>query len=129
MWRIATGVRDVVARGEQALRQRIVELLDVRVHVTGWHTCPTCAGKGWLPDPRALPKVKVRPPGERMQALKCPTCHAYKHLPDIEVSGTLPALSTQTPTVGRGTPFRIVSSLEEEHGDPARQPTISQRMR
>ena len=116
MWRIATGVRDVVARGEQALRQRIVELLDVRVQVTAWRTCPTCAGKGWLPDPRALPKVKVRPPGERMQPLKCPRCHAYKHLPDIEVSGMLPALSAQAPAVGRGTPFRIVSSLERRSG-------------
>ena len=125
VWRIATGVRDVVARGDQALRQRIVELLDVRVHVTGWHTCQTCVGKGWLPDPRALPKVKVRPQGEHMQALKCPTCDAYKHLPDIEVSGTLPALPAQASSVGRGTPFRIVLPPGEHLGTPAQQPTRS----
>jgi hypothetical protein len=113
VWRIATGARDAVASGEAALRHRIVELLDVHVHVTGWHVCPTCAGKGWLPDRRALPKVRVRPPDERMQPLKCPICHAYNHLPDVEVSGMLPALAAQAPPGRHGTPFRVVSSVGE----------------
>jgi hypothetical protein len=128
MWRITTGVRDAVARGGQALRQRIAELLDARIQVTGWHTCPTCVGNGWLPDPRALPNVKVRPPGERMQALKCPTCHAYKQLPDIEVTGTLPALSTQTPTVGAG--HRSASSPRREKigaTRPSSPPSVQRR--
>ena len=65
--------------------------------------------------------MKVRPPGERMQPLKCPTCHAYKHLPDIEVSGMLPALSTQD-TICRArdaVPDRVLAGRRSRRFGPA----------
>jgi hypothetical protein len=55
---LTTGLRDAVARGDTAVRHRVVALLDVRVQVIGWHTCPTCAGKGLVPRPQPLAEAE-----------------------------------------------------------------------
>jgi DNA invertase Pin-like site-specific DNA recombinase len=114
--RLTTGLRDAVARGDTALRHRVVAILDVQVQVIGWRTCPTCAGKGWLPDPKRLPKLKKRRDGPRMWAQKCPQCRGYRHVAEVKVTGVLPPMPEPSPTTIGGTPFRSRRSATVRSG-------------
>jgi hypothetical protein len=53
----------------------VLDLLDVRVTVTGWDCCEACGGKG---------KVKGGPGG-----LRCPTCHGMRRLPRLRIEGVV----------------------------------------
>lgn len=105
--RIATLLREAVVSSETSIRRRVIALLDVKVQVLGWRTCPTCNGKGWLPDPNRLPKLKTRRTGPRMWPQKCPECRGYRHVAEVEIAGVLPVLQQPTPTPDRGTPFNF----------------------
>ena len=102
MWELAAQAAAALDASDPATRRRLVDLLDVRVQVTGWHVCETCAGKGKLRDPR--------PQGERRHGntgLNCPTCHGHKWVPAVTVSGVIPVPSVQSqPDIA--VPFRVV---------------------
>lgn len=101
VWELANQAAATMDASDPATRRRLVDLLDVRVQVTGWHVCESCAGKGKLRDPR--------PPGERRHGntgLNCPSCHGHKWVPEVTVSGVLPVPSEPSqPDVP--VPFRI----------------------
>lgn len=62
-------------------RQLVLDALGVTVHITGYTTCPTCAGTGYQPIPSGY--GRHWPPG-------CPTCHRIRAVPDITVAITAP---------------------------------------
>lgn len=56
-------------------RRAVLELLDVRVTVTGWKPCERCEGKGKLKGGRG--------------GLACPACHAQRRVPSLRVEGVV----------------------------------------
>lgn len=57
-------------------KQQVLDLLEVRAEVTGYHACDTCAGAGYSPIPPGT--ARHWPPS-------CPACHRLKVLPDLAV--------------------------------------------
>ena len=102
VWDLAAQAAAALDASDPATRRRVVDLLDVRVQVTGWDVCETCAGKGKVRDPR--------PQGERRHGntgLNCPACHGHRWTPAVTVSGVIPVPSVQSqPDVT--VPFRVV---------------------
>src|SRR4051812_25524765 len=102
VWELAARAAATLDASDPETRRRLVDLLDVRVQVTGWSACDTCSGKGKLHDPR--------PPGERRHGntgLNCPACHGHKWVPAVTVSGVLPVPSEPSQTAVP-VPFRVV---------------------
>ena len=102
VWELAAQAAATLDASDPATRRRLVDLLDVRVQVTGWHVCEACAGKGKLPDPR--------PQGQRQHGntgLNCPACHGHKWVPAVTVGGVIPVPSVQSQP-DLAVPFRVV---------------------
>lgn len=68
----ATRMNSMPPREQRA----VLDVLDLHVHVEGWHGCTHCDGKG---------KVKGGRGG-----LPCPVCRAMRRVPELHVEGYLP---------------------------------------
>ncbi len=103
--RLAASAAAALAHPTPELRAKVVDLLDIRVTVTGHQTCQTCHGKGLLPDTGDHPDHRRRSTGTI-----CPTCNRYRTLPLIELHGLLPSTDhlPDTPDTD-GTPFTLRS--------------------
>lgn len=107
VWRLAENARSVLAARDFATRRRIVDLLDVRVQVTGVDRCDVCSGKGVLPVP--LDAEGRRPKGWHGFSA-CYSCRRTKHQPVLEICGVVPdAPALGEVVAGSGHRFRVVS--------------------
>lgn len=68
-----------------AIKRRLIDILDVRVHVDGWELCETCRGKGLLPASGSEERDGLGRTGR-----VCPTCRRSRWLPRIGVRGVFP---------------------------------------
>lgn len=78
---------------------RILNTFDITIIIEGHTTCPTCHGKGLLPNPNP-PATK-----QRRFGIISPTCARRRHLPTITISGTTP--TNRHTTTNGGTPFTL----------------------
>jgi hypothetical protein len=109
IWSLADSARRNLDSDDPILRRRILEVLGVRVRVTGWETCPTCNGGGLVaaePD-RMTGKRKKGMAGARV----CSTCHRTRHVPMLTIAGEIPdASSLGSALAGNpGWPFEVVA--------------------
>lgn len=79
-----------------AARRRILDVLDVRVAVTGWAACDACGGSG---------KRTGGHVGE-----SCEDCHGMRQRAAVELTGVLPA-ATGAASVGADTPLPVRFAL------------------
>jgi hypothetical protein len=111
LWELAGRAQATLAGADIITKQRVLDLLEVRVTVTGWFECETCSGKGLL---------AVKEAGEEPQRVRgrtgrvCPTCHRHRWIPHLGIEGVVPDVSSLNPdrvdpTV-TGWPFRIASA-------------------
>jgi DNA invertase Pin-like site-specific DNA recombinase len=109
IWSLAESARRNLDSDNPALRRRILEVLGVRVRVTGWETCPTCNGAGLVaaePDPIS---------GKRQRGMAgarvCPTCRRTRHRPLLTITGEIPDVSSlgSAPAGNPGWPFEVVA--------------------
>ncbi len=88
IWALADHARRHLVDATPERQRQILEILGVRVQITGWVPCATCAGKGVVP---AEPDAKT---GKREKGWHgfgaCPTCRRTKFLPTLRISGTIP---------------------------------------
>ena len=109
LWRLAQHAEEVLADADPALQRRVLDLLDVRVRVTGWERCEACDGRGFVPAGFQ--------PGTRSSGatgVSCPTCKRHRFVPVIEISGVVP----ETSSLDSGTrdpaavvyPFRVTAA-------------------
>lgn len=80
------------ARAEEALvdatpdvKRRVLDLLDVRVRVTGWQRCEACLGRGFVASGHA--------PGSRGRGatgVACNACHRHRAIPLVAIDGIIP---------------------------------------
>lgn len=89
---LASRLRELSARAQatlvdadETLRRKLIDLLDLHVHVLGWAPCQTCDGKGLITT-----TSPVRRLGNT--GLVCPDCLRTRHVPAIRVSGQVPEL-------------------------------------
>jgi DNA invertase Pin-like site-specific DNA recombinase len=85
IWALAESARRTLDTTDPQLRRRILDVLGVRVQVTGWETCPTCEGGGLVavePDP----VTGTRPKGASGSRV-CATCHRTRHVPVLAITG------------------------------------------
>lgn len=80
---------------------RVLNTFDITIIIEGHTTCPTCHGKGLLPNPNPIPPATKR----RRFGIICPTCARRRHLPTITITGTTP--TNRHTTTSRGTPFTL----------------------
>ena len=73
-------------------KQQVLDLLEVRAEVTGYHACDTCGGTGYAPIPPGT--ARHWPPS-------CPACHRLKVLPDLVVDIGHANLLLPQPQTGR----------------------------
>ena len=109
IWSLADSARRNLDSDDPILRRRILEVLGVRVRVTGWETCPTCNGGGLVaaePDPMTG-KRKKGMAGARV----CSTCHRTRHVPMLTIAGEIPDASSlgSAPAGNPGWPFEVVA--------------------
>lgn len=84
--RLAKEIQGVIAAPDDATARRMIDLLGVRVTVTGWRPCSHCDGRGL---------IAVRKPGEREHihgrvAQVCPQCQRHRNIPVIMITGVVP---------------------------------------
>jgi hypothetical protein len=75
-------------------KRQILDLLEVRAEVTGYHACDTCGGTGYAPIPAGT--ARHWPPS-------CPACHRLKVLPNLVVDIGHANLLLPQPHTGRDT--------------------------
>lgn len=102
---LADTARDTLDHADADLRRHIIELLDVRVRVTGTTLCQECRGKGLL---KANPETTTT--GQGLIGRVCPTCARFKRIPTIEISGAIPdaARLKDAEAATTAMPFRLI---------------------
>lgn len=103
---LAESARGTLDNADHQLQRTILELLDVRVRITGTTPCDVCNGRGLVPAPRSTSGQGLGRTGS-----VCDACLRFKRLPIIEITGAIPDIDELTnPTSAPGTlPFRLLS--------------------
>ena len=99
---LAESVRAVLDEPDSGGISRVLNMFDIRVTIDGHVTCPTCSGRGLLPDPTVR-----RPDGPRRQGVLCRDCRRYRYLPTITIHGHIPTPRNSNTRPGPGIPFVI----------------------
>ena len=60
---------------DPAEQAAVLDVLNVRVGITGWSECPTCGGRGKLPGGRG--------------GTPCPTCRMLRRVPSLRIEGEI----------------------------------------
>src|SRR5262249_31969393 len=113
LMQLAGQAERILPDADPATKRRVLELLDVRVHVTGWERCDTCDGTGWVSKfrPGDVPKTPSGRPAA-FCGVECRTCQRHRHVPSFEIEGTVPEVDLQpaltTPETSR-LPFKVVA--------------------
>jgi len=105
---LADTARDTLDNANEDLRRNIIQLLDVRVRVTGTTPCPGCSGRGLL---KANPETATAGLGRTGRV--CPTCVRFKRIPSIEISGAIPdaARLQDAEAATSAMPFRLIQAI------------------
>lgn len=85
--------RALLADGNIAAKQRILEALSVEVTVTGWRACPSCGGTGRL---------------KGANAEMCSDCHGMRRIAEVEIEGAIPVGEAEK--VAEAWPVKLVAS-------------------
>jgi len=111
----ATHIAQLVENAQRTLRnptpevrRSVVELLDLRVIVTGYDICGVCHGKGVILDLAA--PVRSAWNGNGAPAT-CPECQRLRMIPRLHIEGVIPdalSLERRTPTAAHLGGFRLV---------------------
>ena len=80
---------------DNPVKQVVLDVLGVTVHVTGYDTCPTCHGSGYQPIP---------PGYGRHWPPSCPTCHRLREIPRFTVQITTPQVAGASRTTRQSRP-------------------------
>jgi hypothetical protein len=110
IWALAESARRTLETRDPSLRRRILDVLGVRVQVTGWQGCPTCHGGGLIavdPDP-----ITGKRPRGGTGSRSCPTCYRTRHVPLLAISGEIPdasSLGAGSTDDHPGWPFTVVA--------------------
>lgn len=85
VWALSQTMRETLSDPGIETQRAVIELLEVRVQVVGWHQCANCAGKGGLSGGEA-------PSGWRGRGtvMSCPTCLRHRVVPDIVIDLSVP---------------------------------------
>jgi DNA invertase Pin-like site-specific DNA recombinase len=80
---LAMRARQGLDDADDGTRNKVLELLDVRVEVQGWEVCSTCQGRGLL---------RYRHSQRRLgnTGNVCPACRRTRHIPDLRITGQIP---------------------------------------
>jgi DNA invertase Pin-like site-specific DNA recombinase len=102
---LADTARNTLDNANDELRRDIIQLLDIRVRVTGTRPCPECSGKGLLKASDETAKAGLGRTGR-----VCPTCARFKRVPSIEISGAIPdaARLQEADAATSAMPFRLI---------------------
>jgi hypothetical protein len=91
-WGPGCPARVALEEADATVRRKVIDLLDIHVHIVQWEPCDTCAGKGLLaasgPRRRNLGAAGYVP---RKPTL-CPDCLRTRQIPVARVSGNVPEL-------------------------------------
>lgn len=101
----------MLPEADRPTKRRVIELLDIRVTVTGWNRCTYCDGKGLLPNPARPAKRRRNIGADRLAAVICPTCHRHRWFPKLEITGVVPQGDLEIPAPAGNSerwPFRVV---------------------
>jgi len=85
--------RALLADGNIATKQRILEALSVEVTVTGWRACPSCGGTGRL---------------KGANAKMCSGCHGMRLVTEVEIEGAIPVAEAEK--AAEAWPVKLVAS-------------------
>jgi DNA invertase Pin-like site-specific DNA recombinase len=109
LWDMARHAEQLLANPTPIAQRRILDLLDVRVQITGWEHCEACAGRGFV---AAGFETRTRNTGAT--GMSCPACLRHRHLPIICIAGVVPDQPSldlgQRVTNAADYPFHIVAS-------------------
>jgi len=83
----------LVADGNIAAKQRVLEALSVKVTVTGWRVCASCGGTG-----------RLRGANARM----CSDCHGMRRIAEVEIEGAIPGAEEEK--VAEAWPVKLAAS-------------------
>lgn len=110
LWSMAKQAEQLLVRPAPELQKRVLDLLNVRVHVTQWERCAACDGKGFV--------SAGLEPGSRSRGAtgrNCETCARHRFLPIIEIAGVVPDASSlnlaHRDPDATTYPFQITSSM------------------
>jgi DNA invertase Pin-like site-specific DNA recombinase len=109
LWDMARQAEQLLANPTPVVQRRILDLLDVRVQITGWDRCEACAGRGFV---AAGFEPRTRSSGAT--GMNCPACLRHRYVPVIRIAGVVP----DQPSLEHGQrnpnaadyPFQIVAS-------------------
>lgn len=96
LWDLASRAKETLGEADMATRRRVLDLLEVRVKVTGWVQCSTCNGSGWVASGRWTGHKTFNDAGK-----VCPTCLRHKWIPQISIAGVVPERTGETPWISR----------------------------
>ena len=82
---LADTAKSTLDQADDRLKRTIIDLLDIRVRITGTIPCRTCDGRGLVPASRATQGQGLGRTGQI-----CPTCHRFRRLPKLEIAGAIP---------------------------------------
>lgn len=109
LWDMARRAEHLLANPSQAAQRRILDLLDVKVKVTGWEQCEACGGRGFV--------AAGFEPGTRgggATGVICAACRRHRFIPVIQISGVVPDQSSLDPGKSDPTaanyPFQILAA-------------------
>ena len=109
LWDMARHAEEVLADPSPPRQRRILDLLDVRVRVTGWDRCEACAGRGFV---SAGFDRRSRPAGST--GVVCPACLRHRSIPILRIAGVVPDQPSLEPgrrnPAAADYPFHIVAT-------------------
>lgn len=82
----AAAARQALECADDTFRRKVIDVLDVRVEVTGWDQCGRCQGRGLIPR-----EASGRRPRGSTGAI-CPDCLRTRVIPRVRVAGQVPEL-------------------------------------
>jgi DNA invertase Pin-like site-specific DNA recombinase len=89
LWEMARRAEHLLASPSPPVQRRILDLLDVKVQVTGWEQCEACGGRGFV---GAGFEARTRRSGAT--GVICPVCRRHRFIPLIQIAGVVPDQSS-----------------------------------
>jgi len=86
---LAETARQRLVTADSTLQRRVLQLLAVRVEVSGWDTCRECGGKRKVRNTPAE-IAAARADGRRAGGKKCPTCSSVGQVARLVIRGEVP---------------------------------------